>query len=224
MSNLKYQRLDSLGHESRPILKAGPFGSSVKKESYVESGFKVYGQQEVLSVNLRAKNYYITSETFDRHKNCSVQAGDILITMMGTVGKVIVIPNEHESGIINPRLMRISLDSTKVNPEFVKIFLEPPKLQSLLERCSHGGTMPGLNAEAIASIKVPVPDLEFQDYAVKALALWDTAIEKTEALIDAKERQFVWLVGQNYIQAVRKIRFRNTTIIEIYRYDCAYPW
>lgn len=134
------------------------------------------------------------------------------------------MPNEHEPGIINPRLMRISLDSTKVNSEFVKIFLEPPKLQSLLERRSHGGTMPGLNAEAIASIKVPVPDLEFQDYAVKALALWDTAIEKTEALIDAKERQFVWLVGQSYIQAVRKIRFRNITIIEIYRYDCAYPW
>ena len=193
MTRLKYKRLDSLGNKSRPVLKAGPFGSSVKKESYVDSGFKVYGQQEVLSGNLGAKNYYINQEIFNRHKNCSVQAGDILITMMGTVGKVLVIPSEHEPGIINPRLMRVSLDSTKVNPEFVKSFLEMPKLQKLLERRSHGGTMPGLNAEAIASIKVPVPDLKYQNYAVQVFALWDTAIEKTEALIVAKERQFGWL-------------------------------
>ena len=193
MTRLKYKRLDSLGNKSRPVLKAGPFGSSVKKESYVDSGFKVYGQQEVLSGNLGAKNYYINQEIFDRHKNCSVQAGDILITMMGTVGKVLVIPSEHEPGIINPRLMRVSLDSTKVNPEFVKSFLEMPKLQKLLERRSHGGTMPGLNAEAIASIKVPVPDLKYQNYAVQVFALWDTAIEKTEALIVTKERQFGYL-------------------------------
>lgn len=213
MTRLKYKRLDSLGNKSRPVLKAGPFGSSVKKESYVDSGFKVYGQQEVLSGNLGAKNYYINQEIFDRHKNCSVQAGDILITMMGTVGKVLVIPSEHEPGIINPRLMRVSLDSTKVNPEFVKSFLEMPKLQKLLERRSHGGTMPGLNAEAIASIKVPVPDLKYQNYAVQVFALWDTAIEKTEALIVTKERQFRWLL--NSLMCIPATDWDSCTLKEI---------
>lgn len=194
MTRLKYKRLDSLGNKSRPVLKAGPFGSSVKKESYVDSGFKVYGQQEVLSGNVNAKDYYIDQKAFERHKSCSVQEGDILITMMGTVGKILVIPADYEPGIINPRLMRISLDRKQVDPEFVKVFLETPKLQNLFERRSHGGTMPGLNASAIGSITIPVPDLNIQKYIVEVLGHWDTAIEQTEVLIDAKERQFRWLI------------------------------
>lgn len=188
-----FERIDNLGTKDRPVLKAGPFGSSVKKESYVGSGFKLYGQQEVLSGNIKARDYYIDRETFDRHKNCSVRPGDILITMMGTVGKTLLVPTDHEPGIINPRLMRISLDTKKVNPAFVKIYLDTPKLQTLFERRAHGGTMPGLNAEAIGSIKIPVPDIKTQLFAINAFDMWDTAIEKTEALIHAKQQQFGWL-------------------------------
>lgn len=47
-------------------------------------------------------------------------------------------------------------------------------------------------------IPIPCPEkskkfLEFQAEIVRILDQWDTAIEKTEALIDAKERQFRWL-------------------------------
>ena len=194
MSSWQYSRLDTLGGKDRPVFKAGPFGSSVKKENYIASGYKVYGQQEVLSGNINAKDYYIDQKAFERHKSCSVQEGDILITMMGTVGKIFVIPADYEPGIINPRLMRISLDRKQVDPEFVKVFLETPKLQNLFERRSHGGTMPGLNASAIGSITIPVPDLNIQKYIVEVLGHWDTAIEQTKVLIDAKERQFRWLI------------------------------
>lgn len=40
-------------------LKAGPFGSALKKEFYVPSGYKVYGQEQVIAGDESIGNYYI---------------------------------------------------------------------------------------------------------------------------------------------------------------------
>ncbi len=39
-------RLDSLGSGGIPAINAGPFGSSLMKDTYVPSGYKVYGQEQ----------------------------------------------------------------------------------------------------------------------------------------------------------------------------------
>lgn len=182
----EYRRLDELGGKKRPVLKAGPFGSAVTKDSYVEAGFKVYGQQEVVSGDVNAERYYISPETFKQLKSCEVEAGDILITMMGTVGRLLVIPENAEPGIINPRLMRISLDKSIANPSFVSVFLSSSQIQRLLDRRAHGGTMPGLNTDALGSLKIPLPPLPEQRKIAEILRTWDEAIEKLEALRAAK--------------------------------------
>ena len=208
MSDWEYLRIDELGDKKRPVLKAGPYGSSVKKESYVKEGYKLYGQQEVLQGNVNARNYYVDSKTYQSHKSCAVASGDILITMMGTIGRILVVPENHEHGIINPRLMRISLDKKRINPLFAKLFLESSKIQNLLERRSHGGTMPGLNASSIGSIKIPVPSLTIQRDAVGTFEKWDRAIEMTENLIAAKQQQFEWL--QNTLIPYKKAEQKDT--------------
>ena len=50
-----------------------------------------------------------------------------------------------------------------------------------------------INLQTIKPFKVYVPSYEEQKAIASLLATWDTAIEKTEALIAAKERQFDWL-------------------------------
>lgn len=188
-----FRRLDELGDKKRPVLKAGPFGSAVTKDSYVEVGFKVYGQQEVVSGNVNAERYYISSKAFSDLKSCAVEAGDILITMMGTVGRLLVVPPGAEPGIINPRLMRISLDKTISDPAFVSAFLGSSHIQRLLERRAHGGTMLGLNADALGSLKIPVPPLPEQRKIAEILRTWDEAIEKLEALRAAKRERLTGL-------------------------------
>ncbi|MBU3887916.1 restriction endonuclease subunit S [Methylosinus sp. KRF6] len=185
-----WRRLDELGGKSRPVLKAGPFGSAVTKDSYVESGFKVYGQQEVVSGNLDAERYYISKHMFEKLKSCAVEPGDILITMMGTVGNVFLVPSAAEPGIINPRLMRIVLDRSVAEPSFVSKFLESAEIRRLLERRAHGGTMPGLNADAIGSIQVPLPPLPEQRKIAEILRTWEEAIEKLEALRASNENRY----------------------------------
>ena len=72
---------------------------------------------------------------------------------------------------------------------------------------SQGGTMGVLNSHSTGLIKVYLPSLDEQKSIASALKTWDTAIEKTEALIDAKERQFGWLVMilmDKYFKSYRK--------------------
>lgn len=188
-----FRRLDELGDTKRPVLKAGPFGSAVTKESYVDAGYKVYGQQEVVSGDVNAERYYISPKAFLDLKSCAVEPGDILITMMGTVGRLLIIPSGAEPGIINPRLMRISLDKTIADPAFVSAFLGSSNIQRLLERRAHGGTMLGLNADALGSLMIPIPPLPEQRKIAEILRTWDEAIEKLEALRAANLQRRIWM-------------------------------
>ena len=183
-------RIDELGNGRRPVLKAGPFGSSITKSTYQVSGYKVYGQQEVVAKDLDAESYFVSISTFNKHRSCAVEPGDILMTMMGTIGRVYRVPDGAPEGIINPRLVRISFDHARVLPEFAEIALDQTWLQRLLERRSHGGTMPGLNLEAIASINLSLPPPAEQRRIAEILRAWDEAIAKLEALRAAKEARF----------------------------------
>jgi type I restriction enzyme S subunit len=183
-------RIDELGNGLRPVLKAGPFGSSVTKATYQASGYKVYGQQEVVAKDLYAEAYFVSETTFRRHKSCAVKPGDLLMTMMGTIGRVYRVPEGAPEGIINPRLVRLAFDTSRILPEYAEAALEQPTLQRLLDRRSHGGTMQGLNLETLASIRLLLPPLPEQRKIAEIRRTWDGAIQKTEQLIAAKERHY----------------------------------
>jgi type I restriction enzyme S subunit len=189
-------RIDELGNGRRPVLKAGPFGSAVTKATYEASGYKVYGQQEVVAKDLNAEAYFVSEATFRRHKSCSVEPGDILMTMMGTIGRVYRVPQGAPRGIINPRLVRIAFDKSRVLPEFAEAALEQRSLQRLLDRRSHGGTMQGLNLDALASIRLSVPPLPEQRKIAEILRTWDETLEKLTALRAAKQDRFTGLTQQ----------------------------
>lgn len=53
--------------------------------------------------------------------------------------------------------------------------------------------VPGVNRNDLHKIKVPFLPIQKQKTVVQTLECWDNAIEKTEALIAAKEKQFEWL-------------------------------
>ena len=141
-----HSKLGDLGSGGRPAIKAGPFGSSLKKDSFTERGFKIYGQEQVISGDASFGDYYIDAETFESLRSCEVVAGDILLSLVVTIGRVLIIPNGAEPGIINPRLVRLSLDPSRAVPEFIKCFLESTHTVRILSRWSQGGTMDVLNA------------------------------------------------------------------------------
>ena len=180
----------------RPVLKAGPFGSAITKATYVPHGYKVYGQQEVLSGDFAAESYYISEAAYKKISSCSVEPGDVLITMMGTVGRVLEVPAGAEPGVINPRLIRISADRARVHPTYLTCLLRTSTIQNLLERRAHGGTMPGLNMKAISTVRLLLPPIEEQTRIVKILEYWEHAEKAALALIANARAQKKGLIQQ----------------------------
>lgn len=136
-------------------LKPGPFGSSIKKESYVESGYKVYGQEQVISGDQGLGDYFINRSKYLSLEAFSVKDKDLLVSLVGTIGKVLVLREPFAPGIINPRLMRIRADKAKVDVEFMKYLLVSDVVKRQLETLAGGGTMPVLNAKVVRRLRIP---------------------------------------------------------------------
>ena len=156
-------KIEDIAAQEKNALKAGPFGSALKKEFYVKSGYKIYGQEQVICGDASFGDYYIDEEKYKELKNCAVQAGDILISLVGTYGKALIMPDNYEAGIINPRLMKITLNKNKVTPIYFKYYFESNALKASMDANTHGGTMGILNLGIIRQMKIQVPPLSLQN-------------------------------------------------------------
>ncbi len=83
------------------------FGSSLKSDIIKEEGFKVYGQENVIKNDFTAGHRYIDDDKFLELNVYELFSGDIVITMMGTMGKSKVVPQNIEKGIMDSHLIRI---------------------------------------------------------------------------------------------------------------------
>lgn len=157
---------EELAEAARYALKAGPFGSSLKKEYYVPQGYKIYGQEQVIRGDPFYGDYYIDDERYGKLKSCTVKPGDILISLVGTIGRVLILPEGIEPGIINPRLVKLSLDKGLVNGKYIKTYLESSSVRHYFSLSSHGGTMDILNLTMLKALPVAIPPLREQQLIV----------------------------------------------------------
>jgi type I restriction enzyme S subunit len=158
-------------------IKAGPFGSSLKKEDYTTSGYRIYGQEQVIAGRFDNGDYYIGERKFQQLKSCAVTEGDLLVSLVGSFGKVLVVPPGIEPGIINPRLLKITPNQQLVTPDFLAALLQHPTAQAEFQRIAHGGTMGILNAGLLKQLKVILPPVTLQ----REFACRVSAVEKLKA-------------------------------------------
>lgn len=137
-------------------IKAGPFGSALTKDMYASSGYRVYGQEQVIPGDFSLGDYYIDEATFAQLAQYATQEGDVLISCVGTFGKIAVVPENAEPGIINPRLMRLRVIDD-VSPNYLAEVLRSTVTFEQFSVLSRGGTMDVINIGTLSDIWVAVP-------------------------------------------------------------------
>ncbi len=158
-------KLDYIAKNEKNALKAGPFGSALKKDMYVASGYKIYGQEQVISGDEELGDYFIDEEKYLSLESCKVQAGDILVSLVGTIGKVLILSDNAARGIINPRLVKVSLFSD-IDRKYISVVLGSQLVQDELYRKSHGSTMNVLNLGLLRELVFPLPPVKEQSKIV----------------------------------------------------------
>jgi type I restriction enzyme S subunit len=158
----RWATVEELADDSKYALKAGPFGSSLKKEYYVPTGYKIYGQEQVIRGDPYFGDYYIDEDRYQQLKSNAVKSGDILISLVGTIGKVLILPENIEPGIINPRLVKLSLERNLIDSRYFKFYMETETARHYFSTVSHGETMEILNLGILKTLPVPLPPLDEQ--------------------------------------------------------------
>ena len=178
----------------RAGIKAGPFGSSIKKEFYADSGYRVYGQEQVIAGSLQIGNYFIGEAKFQQLASCAVQTGDLLLSLVGSIGQTLVVPTEFEPGIINPRLLRIRPNRDRLSPVYLQHLLKHSSVQSRLQQHSHGGTMSVLNAGMLRPLQIPLPSLAVQRDFERVMTGHATYCERLNRCVGKSDALFNSLV------------------------------
>ena len=137
----------------------GPFGSSLKKEFFVKSGYKVYEQKNAIYKSATLGEYYIDETKFKELSRFECKPGDFIMSCSGTVGKIFQLPIESKKGIINQALCKFTKND-KVNSKY---FLE--SMQMLMKDIEIKGS--GIkNIASVSYLKeIPffLPSIELQN-------------------------------------------------------------
>ncbi len=176
----------------------GPFGGSLKKNTFKPDGFAVYEQQHAIYDQFDDIRYFIDENKFNEMKRFELKAGDLIMSCSGTMGKVAIVPNEFKKGIINQALLKIS-PSNKISNVFLKLWMQSVSFQESLKNYSGGAAIQNVASVAILKgIEIPLPTISEQKHIVSIIDEAFAAIAKAKAnaeqnLKNAKELLDVFL-------------------------------
>lgn len=119
-----------------------------------------------------------------------IPSGSILMAMVGqgkTRGQVAILTTD---AAINQNCAAIILND-EANTGYV--YQQLLFRYAALRNASNSSGQQNLNAGLIREVRMPLPKLAEQENIAEILVAWDTAIQKTEQLIAAKEQYHRWL-------------------------------
>lgn len=162
-------------------LVSGPFGSSIGRRFFVDSGVPVIRGNNLTRDMTRFVDegfVFLTKEKAAEFPNCKAEPGDLVFTAAGTLGQVGLIPDssKYDYYIISNKQLRARLDRAVVEPLFAFYWFSSPAMVSYVERRNTGSTVPLINLSVLRSLPLPLPPLEEQRAIVSVLGALDDKI------------------------------------------------
>ena len=166
LENKKYpiMTLEELTGNKKENLVRGPFGGSLKKDDFIETGYLVYEQKHAIHNDFNYKKYYISKEKYQKMIRFKVESGDLIVSCSGTLGKIAEIPKEYKEGIINQALLKIKLDKNIINNKFFMVLFRMKYNEKELQRVSLGSGISNFpSMKEVRNFDFIVPPLSLQN-------------------------------------------------------------
>ena len=139
----------------------GPFGGSLKKECFKDSGYAVYEQQNAI-YNKFCFRYYIDEEKYRSLIRFKINAGDLIMSCSGTIGKVAIIPEDCKEGIINQALLKLT-PKKEIDAHFLKYLMESKYFEEIINANIEGVAIKNIASVAVLkAIKLYIPKISEQ--------------------------------------------------------------
>jgi len=160
----------------------GPFGGSLKKSMFKESGYVVYEQKHAIHDHFNQLRYFIDEEKFNEMKRFEVKPGDLIMSCSGvTLGKVAIIPEGIQKGIINQALLKLT-PYDNILAEFLKYWIRSKIFQDIIFKYSGGAAIPNVpSAKILKGIMVSIPNINIQKDIIREIELFESQTQSLKS-------------------------------------------
>lgn len=177
--------LSTRKHAKKPYLKTGPFGSSLKISDWVEHGIPVitigalgegsFEESDLLHISM-AKAEQLTAY--------ALEPGDIVFSRVADVGRSVVVTERERDWIMSSNMMRISIDVTKADPNFLRLnIVKHPGVRAQIRQTVNAGGREVANQQVLDALRFPWPTVNEQRRIVRAVAQQSEQIVRKEACL-----------------------------------------
>ncbi len=160
----KTPTIDELLANTSCPMRSGPFGSALLKDELVENGIPFLGIDNIFCENFVFRfRRFVTRQKFLELNRYAVFPEDVVITIMGTVGRCCVIPAEIGEALSSKHLWSMTFDRSKVIPNLICWQLNYASwVKDWFARHSQGAVMEAIQSSTLRSLKLPTPSMPEQ--------------------------------------------------------------
>jgi len=181
-SEWRLATIEEIAAPQASALATGPFGSSISSKYFTTSGVPVIrGSNLSAEVSTRLLDeglVFVSSEKAAEFQRSIARRGDLVFTCWGTINQVGFIDRhaKYDSYIVSNKQMKLTVDSTKVDPRFLYyVFSGPEKQKEILDN-GIGSSVPGFNLGQLRRHEVSLPPLREQVLIADVLERFDDRI------------------------------------------------
>ncbi|HDZ9495348.1 TPA: restriction endonuclease subunit S [Vibrio cholerae] len=172
-------RIDDIKSLEKYSCVGGPFGSSLSRKHYVDSGVPV-----IRGVNLSGDSFSESDFVFvSKDKALELQRnmafrGDLVFTQRGTLGQVALIPEDskYDRYVVSQSQMKLTVNSEIADPYFVYSYFRTTEAKTLIERSAIVGGVPHINLGILKEFKLKLPPLCVQKRVANISRILDNKI------------------------------------------------
>ena len=172
----------------------GPFGSSIKVETFILEGIPVISGQHLhgFRVDDSPGFNFISHEHAQRLANANVIRGDVVFTHRGNIGQVAYIPenSQFDRYVVSQSQFYLRCDRSKAIPEFITLYFRSPEGQHrlLANRSQVGVPSIARPVTYLRTLEIPLPPLSKQRTIAKIFGALEDKIEQNRQTAQALER------------------------------------
>lgn len=180
--------LNDICDKANGHIQTGPFGSQLHQSDYSDTGTPVVMPKDIINGKIsedeiaRVEDQHVLR--LSRHK---VNAGDILFSRRGDVGRCAYISEKEAGWLCGTGCLRVTVDAKIADSRFVFYCLQQPSSVEWIEKHAIGATMLNLNTGILASVPLLLPDLPTQRRIASILSAYDDLIENNRRQIKLLE-------------------------------------
>ncbi|HPF38941.1 MAG TPA: restriction endonuclease subunit S [Phycisphaerae bacterium] len=119
-----------------------------------------------------------TPNIASKYTRSTLQEDDVILSIVGTIGKVAIVPTDLDGGNITQSSARLRPNQRAVNPKYLAWALRSPGIRKQFDAMRLGTAVPRLNIAHVKLINIPVAPKSQQDRIV-------AEIEKQFSRLDA---------------------------------------